>query len=142
MCSSTSLRGRRQCRVLPFPTAHLGRERSPARPTAPPRDPKGCELQTHSGPRRDPLGKEDVRVRTWVGGLHHGEERRGQGPRAESQEDCSGRLLPVNSSPPARTAVPREPGGFPQPRPGAEREGRVRSVPYPIRTNAHRRRHV
>ena len=80
----------------------------------------GLELQTHSGPLRDPPGKEDVRVRAWAGGLHRGEERRGQRPRAESQEDCSSHLLPMKSSRLARTPVPREPDGFPQPQMGGE----------------------
>ena len=145
VCSSTSLRGRRRCRVLPF-RPHIwagetraGAEFSPSRPhiwagdspgtiaslvhssTSGPEGVRpGLELQTHSGPRRDPPGKEDVRVRAWAGGLHRGEERRGQRPRAESQEDCSGHLLPMKSSRLARTAVPREPDGFPQPQTGGE----------------------
>lgn len=71
-----------------------------------------------------------MRVRAWAGGLHRGEERRGQGPRAESQEDCRGRGNRTAFRSPKRVG----------------REGRVRSrpdeIPYPIRTNAHTRRHV
>lgn len=132
VCSSTSLRGRRRCRVLPFPTAHLGRGQSsrldsqPAQATSGPEGVRpGRELQTHSGPRHDPPGKEYVRVRAWAGGLHRGEEREGTG--ASRRE-------------PGGLPWPREPHGFPQPQTGGE-EGRVRSrpdeIPYPIRTNAH-----